>query len=113
MHRFSKRLFVLAMAIHIVPTLAFADRLVDCVQIPTEAKSVPPPAALRENQQRFLGAWVGRWGGLLKHILIVESLQPDGSASVIYGWGDNPSLNITRGFNRLGASLSGDTLTVR
>jgi hypothetical protein len=32
-----------------------------------------------------LGAWVGRWGGALKHILIVESVQPDGSASWLSG----------------------------
>ena len=95
MHRFAKRLFVLAMVIHIVPSAAFADRLVDGVPIPNDAKVVPPSAAVPENQQRFLGAWVGRWGGGLKHILIVESLQLDGSASVIYGWGDNPGLNIT------------------
>jgi putative ABC transport system substrate-binding protein len=113
MHRFAKWLFVLAMATHIVPTSAFADRLVDGVPIPNDAKVVPPSAAVPQNQQRFLGAWVGRWGGLLKHILIVESLQPDGSASVIYGWGDNPSLNITRGFSRPGANLSGDTLTIK
>jgi hypothetical protein len=47
-----------------------------------------------------------------KHILIIESVQPDGSASVIYGWGDSPGLSITRGFTRLGANLSGDTLTI-
>jgi len=113
MHRFAKRLFVLAMVIHIVPSAAFADRLVDGVPIPDDAKIVPPSAAVPESQQRFLGAWVGRWGGALKHILIVESLQPDGSASVIYGWGDSPGLNIKRGFSRLGANLSSDTLTVR
>jgi hypothetical protein len=31
---------------------------------------------------------------------------------VIYGWGDSPGLNITRGFSRLGANLNGDTLTI-
>ena len=113
MHRFAKRLFVLAMVIHIVPCVALADRLVDGVPIPDDAKVVPPSAATPESQQRVLGAWVGRWGGVLKHILIVESLQSDGSASVIYGWGDSQGLNITRGFSRLGANLSGDTLTVR
>jgi dienelactone hydrolase len=112
MHRLAKQLFVLAMVIHIAPSAAFADRLVDGVPIPDDAKVVPPSTAVPESQQRFLGAWVGRWGGALKHILIVESLQPDGSASVIYGWGDNPGLNITRGFVRLGANLSGDTLTI-
>ena len=112
MHRFAKRLFILAMVIHIAPCGAFADRLVDGVPIPDDAKVVPPSAAVAESQQRFLGVWVGRWGGALKHILIVESLQPDSSASVIYAWGDSPGLNITRGFSRLGANLSGDILTI-
>ena len=112
MHRFAKRLFVLAMVIHIVPSAAFDDGLIDGVPIPDDAKVVPPSAAVAESQQRFLGAWVGRWGGALKHILIVESVQPDGSASVIYGWGDSPGLSITRGFIRLGANISGDTLTI-
>jgi dienelactone hydrolase len=112
MHRFAKRLFALAMVIQIVPSAAFADRLIDGVPIPDDAKVVPPSAAVPENQQRFLGAWVGRWGAGLKHILIVESLQPDGSASVIYSWGDSPGLSITRGFIRIGANLSGDTLTI-
>ncbi|MEA2907417.1 MAG: hypothetical protein QOI12_4804 [Alphaproteobacteria bacterium] len=112
MHRFVMRLFVLAMVINTVPSAAFADRLVDGVPIPDDAKVAPPSAAMPESQQRFLGAWVGRWGGALKHILMVESVQPDGSASVIYAWGDSPGLNITRGFSRLGANLSGDTLTI-
>jgi dienelactone hydrolase len=112
MHRFAKRLVVLAMVIHIVPSAAFADMLVDGVLIPDDAKVVSPSAAVPESQERFLGAWVGRWGSALKHILIVESVQPDGSASVIYGWGDSPGLSITRGFIRLGANLSGDTLTI-
>src|SRR5215469_16315308 len=103
---------LLAMIIHIVPSAAFGDLLVDGVPIPDDAKVVPASAAAPESQQRFLGAWVGRWGGGLQHILIVESLQPDGSASVIYGWGDSLGLNITRGFSRLGANLSGDTLTI-
>jgi hypothetical protein len=101
------------MVIHIVPSAAFADRLVDGVPIPDDVRVAPPSAAVPESQWRFLGAWVGRWDSVLKQILIVESLQPDGSASVIYGWGDDPRLNITRGFRRLGANLSGDTLTVR
>jgi dienelactone hydrolase len=73
---------------------------------------VLPSATVPESQQWFLGAWVGRWGGTLKHILIVESVQPDGSASVIYAWGDRPDLSITPGFSRLGTNVSGDTLTI-
>jgi hypothetical protein len=112
MHRFAKRLVVLAIVNQIVPSAASADWLVDSVLIPDDAKVEAPSAAVPESQQRFLGAWVGRWGGALKHILIVESVQPDGSASVIYAWGDSPGLSITPGFSRLGAKLSGDTLTI-
>ena len=112
MHRFAKRLFVLAMVIHIVPSAAVADRLVDGVPIPDDAMVVPPSAAVPESQQRFSGAWVGRWGSTLKHILIVESVQPDGSARVIYGWGDSTGLSITRGYSRFGGNVSGDTLTI-
>src|SRR5882757_10045600 len=112
MHRFAKRLFVLAMVIHIVPSAAFDDGLIDGVPIPDDAMVVPPSAAVPESQQRFLGAWVGRWGGALKHILIVESVRTDGSASVIYSFGDRPSLNIKRGFSRHSATISGDTLTI-
>jgi dienelactone hydrolase len=113
MHWLAKRLIVLAMVVHIVPSAASADRLIDGVPIPDDAKVVPPSSAVLESQRRFLGAWVGRWGGALKHILIVESVQPDGTASVIYGWGDSPGLSITPGYSRLGANVSGDTLTIK
>jgi dienelactone hydrolase len=112
MHPSAKTARCLDQVNHIVPSAAVTYRLVDGVPIPDDAKTVPPSAAVPESQQRFLGAWVGRWGGGVKHILIVESVQPDGSASVIYGWGDSPGLSITRGFIRLGANVSGDTLTI-
>ena len=112
MRRFAKQLVVLAMVIHIVPSAAFADWLIDSALIPDDARVVPPSAAVPESHQQFLGAWVGRWGDAVKHILIVESVQPDGSASVIYAYGVYPGLSITPGFRRLGAKVSGDTLTI-
>jgi hypothetical protein len=71
-----------------------------------------PSDRCRKASSGFWAPVVGRGGGGLQHILIVESLQPDGSASVIYGWGDSPGLSITHGFIRLGANLS-DTLTIQ
>ena len=112
MRRFAKQLVVLAMVIHIVPSAAFADWLIDSALIPDDARVVPPSAAVPESHQRFLGAWVGRWGDAVKHILIVESVQPDGSASVIYAYGVYPGLSFLPGFRRLGAKVSGDALTI-
>jgi hypothetical protein len=55
MHRFAKRLFVLAMVIHIVPSAAFADRLVDGVPIPT----MPRLCRLRPRcRKASSGFWV-------------------------------------------------------
>jgi len=112
MHRFAKRLVVLAMVTCIVPSAAFADWLIDSALIPDDATVVLPSAAVPESHQQFLGAWVGRWSGAVKHILILESVQPDGSARVIYAFGVYPGLSFTPGFRRLGAKVSGDTLTI-
>jgi hypothetical protein len=57
MHPFAKRLVVLATVIHIVPSAAFADWLIDGVLMPDDARVVPPSAGVPESQQRFLGAW--------------------------------------------------------
>jgi dienelactone hydrolase len=102
----------LALVIYIVPSAAFADWLIDSALIPDDARVVPPSAAMPESQQGFLGAWVGRWGDAVKHILIVESVQPDGTASVIYAYGVYPGLSISPGFRRLSAKVSGDALTI-
>lgn len=112
MNRIAKRLVLLAIVNHIVPSAAFADWLIDSALIPGDARVVPPSAAVPASQQRFLGAWVGRWRDAVKHILIVESVQPDGSANVIYAYGVYPGLSIRPGFRRLGAKIRGDALTI-
>jgi hypothetical protein len=98
------------MVIHVAPSTAFADGLLNGVAIPDHAKVVPPPPRCRKASS---GIWVlGSAAGAARTstILIVESVQSDGSASVIYAWGGSPDLSITPGFARLGANLSGDTL---
>jgi acetyl esterase/lipase len=112
MNRIAKRLVLLTIVNHIIPNAAFADWLIDGALIPGDARVVPPSAAVPASQQRFLGAWVGRWRDAVKHILIVESVQPDGSANVIYAYGVYPGLSIRSGFRRLRAKISGDALTI-
>ena len=55
-----------------------ADRLVDGVPLPGDAKVATvvetDPAELRQ----WAGVWVGAWGGMLKHVLLVESVTADG-----------------------------------
>jgi pimeloyl-ACP methyl ester carboxylesterase len=92
--------------------LSAADRLVDGVPLPEDAKAATvvetDPAELRQ----WAGAWVGAWGGRLKHVLLVESVTADGLARVVYAIGDNPRLGIRRGWSRHKATLSGRRLTI-
>ena len=86
---------------------AFADRYIDGVPIPDDAAVIAadPPAG-------FSAAWVGRWGGELKHILIVERIKDGGTADVVFAWGDAPQLGIKRGWDRPNARIDGNTLTL-
>jgi dienelactone hydrolase len=109
--RLARRLALIVVVL-LLPGAAFADRTVDGVPIPDDVGIAADTAATSDSGRSFLGAWIGRWGGTLKHILIVESLQPDGTARVVYAVGDNPDANITRTWLRLPAILRDDTLTI-
>jgi hypothetical protein len=92
--------------------LSAADRLVDGVPLPGDAKVATvvetDPAELRQ----WAGVWVGTWDGALKHVLLVESVTADELARVVYAFGDNPWLGIRRGWSRHESTLSGRRLTI-
>lgn len=92
--------------------VAAADLLIDGVPLPEDAKvaTVAPsdPAALRQ----WAGVWVGAWGGMLKHILLVESVAADGSASVVYAVAASPGFGTPPEWSRHHATLSGNRLTI-
>jgi hypothetical protein len=90
---------------------AGAGVLVDDVPIPGGA-SVRAVPGVPKNLARFSGAWIGIWGDRLRHILIVEDVSANGNASVVYAYGDNPAAKVGRGWDRLNATISGDTLRI-
>lgn len=77
------------------------------VPLPESIKLVSP-----SDRDGFVGAWTGLWGHRLKHILVVDNLQPDGKADVVYAYGDMVSWGITRDWQRYPARIEGNTLTV-
>src|SRR4051794_20816220 len=85
----------------LAPNAALADRLIDGVALPDDLNVATAPdgmpAFAQQFAQQFLGAWVGRWSSGLKHILVVDRIQADGSVSAIYAWGDFSILRATRG----------------
>src|SRR5258708_8886385 len=89
---------------------AAADYIVDGVPLPADAKVGSP--AEPSGQAQWAGAWVGAWGGVLKHILLGESVADEGTARVVYSIGDNPAFGIRRAWSRHTATASGRRLTI-
>src|SRR5260370_14168952 len=85
-----------------------AELLIEDVPLPGDV-SVSNPQDVAENLRRFSGAWVGVWGGQLRHILVVENVMAGGSANVVYAVGDNPAANVRRQWDRHKATISGNT----
>ena len=54
-----------------------------------------PAADVPEKYAGFLGRWgPGKWDGELCHVLVVESIDSEGEAEVIYSWGISERWNI-------------------
>lgn len=94
-------------ALFIATTLNAQNRDYDGVPLPEATELVAP-----SERDGFAGAWSGLWGHRLKHILVVDNVQPDGNAEVIYAYGDMVSWGITRDWQKYPAQIEGDTLTV-
>ena len=80
--------------------VAAVEILAGDVRIPPDTRIVSAPLETPEGTKRFLGAWIGSWGGLLHHVLIVESVDSNGVASVVYAVGDNPRAGVARQWKR-------------
>jgi dienelactone hydrolase len=93
-------------------TASAVEVLADDVPIPADTRIVSAPPEAPEAAKRLSGAWVGSWGGLLHHVLIVESVDSNGVASVVYAVGDNPGASVTRQWKRYEANVSGESLTI-
>jgi hypothetical protein len=93
-------------------TASAVEVLADDVPIPADTRIVSAPPEAPEAAKQFLGAWVGSWGGLLHQVLIVESVDSNGVASVVYAVGDNPGAGVVRQWKRYEATLLGDVLTI-
>jgi len=89
-----------------------AELLVDGVPLPDDVRIASAAGDTSEYSKRFLGAWVGAWGdGVLKHVLIVESVT-SGTAQVVSAVGDDPQFHIDRRWVRSNAVIADDTLIV-
>ena len=89
------------------------DLVVDGVPLPGDVAPldrVPPGVPV---DPRFSGTWVGAWGGDLKTILAIESIEADGTATAIYAVGDHALWGIERGWWRFSGRIEGNKLRIK
>jgi dienelactone hydrolase len=89
-----------------------ADLIAGGVPLPDDAAVSTVPGDAPESHRRLSGAWVGTWGGVRRHVLIVEAVGPGGDAGVVYALAENPARREAPLWTRRRATVSGDTLTV-
>src|ERR1017187_108890 len=76
--------------------------------LPSDISLISPSPTIAHNIAAFSGAWRGAWGGSFPTALVVEQINQDGTARVIYSWGDELTSGIKAGWIRLtGKILSG------
>ena len=72
----------------VVYTRLSASRTV--APLPNEFAIQSPSSDVSAQAAGFSGAWVGAWGHQLAGALIVEDISANGTAHVIYSWGNAP-----------------------
>jgi dienelactone hydrolase len=70
------------------------------------------PADASDRNDLWRGAWIGAWGGVTKHILLVENVDQNGNAAVLYAVGDHPRGRFKRQWQRITGRVSDDVLSI-
>jgi len=85
----------------------------DDIALPEDIHMVPPTPEIAPPAAAFAGVWMGdAWDGILPHVLLVEHIASDGTATVVYAYGDAPGWHITRGWTRTTGTIAHGQLHV-
>lgn len=68
------------------------------------------PMSSDKSTSPFTGTWIGKWDETLKIILIVESIDKDGKAKVVYAVADNPLAGFKAAWFRYDAEIVGNVM---
>ncbi|HEY6979493.1 hypothetical protein [Reyranella sp.] len=80
--------------------------------LPVAFNATPPAAGVPEQARAFSGVWTGKWDDGLCSALIVESVHPNGYASLIYVHGAMGGARpVAAGALRLSGAIAGSKLT--
>jgi len=93
----------------LISFIAFNTR----VPLPDDLDLTPPAKDVLPELAAFAGVWAGdRWDGVLPHAMVVEKIDADGSAKVVFAWGTDRRSQTTHEWVRLNARVISGHLTM-
>ncbi len=78
--------------------------------LPEDISLTAPGRNIATNMAVFGGAWQGVWGVSLPTALVVERINTNGEARVVYSWGDDAEMGIKAGWSRVTGQVSAGKL---
>ena len=106
-------MFALATTFGLV-TATFAQNLPSNVPLPATLQIAKPADDLPAKVKAFTGKWVGSWGGVLDHVLVVEQIASLDQVVVVYAHGTAQNWNIWKpAWFRPMARFNSETLELR
>ena len=78
--------------------------------LPKDLVLTKPGTDIPTNVAAFAGAWRGLWGMSLPGALVVEQVDTNGVAEVVYSWGDHPAGLFKAGWSRMEGEISAGKL---
>ena len=106
-----KKLELLDVIVRVIAIVVFLGNLQESLAqtpLPNDVSLASPSFAIKNDIAVFAGAWHGAWNGSLPTVLIVEHINKDGTATLLYSWGVEPESKMKSGWIRLtGKILAG------
>ncbi len=106
------QLRALALAAVLAAATPAAVRASDDVPLPSRVTISAAPAGAPAEFGAYLGRWTGRWDGVLPSVLIVEEVDLEGRAVVIYAWGDDAAGRFRKGWTRVPGTIARSELAL-
>lgn len=82
------------------------------VPLPARFDMEPPASDVPPEIARFQGAWIGTWSDDIRTIIVVERVNADGRASMVFAHGDSAFYGTYREWWRTEAKVADGVLTI-
>ena len=83
------------------------------IALPDDVVILAPSPRLSQDMGNFIGRWAGKWSFGLPVEIVVENVDSNGAASIVYAYPDYPRFRIKAGYKRVPGNVKNGLLTIK